>query len=266
MSVICQICKKKFGCVTSNHLKTHGMTTGEYKEIYPNSPMVSSEVRAKTRAKLIGNKHLLGYKHSPESRSKMKGNQNAAGHKCPPGLIAKMRGRKHSLDSRKKMSIAGMGNQNRLGHRHSPKTCRRLSIAATKAIMEGRHGYIRGLRGYYVSSKAGRIHYMSSYEHRAFQLLDQDPNVEGFVVQPFRIPLPNGRNYIPDIHVLHVDGAELVIEVKPAKFVNAKDVLYKTKAAEEYGCAHGMEFLIWTENDLFDLKMIRSCHDLERTA
>ena len=46
--VICAICKKKFKRITGRHLKTHNITTDEYKHKYPKSLMISDKSRNAT--------------------------------------------------------------------------------------------------------------------------------------------------------------------------------------------------------------------------
>lgn len=45
--VTCAVCGKKFGTITWNHLKTHGLTFTEYKLKYPNVKTTSDEVKNK---------------------------------------------------------------------------------------------------------------------------------------------------------------------------------------------------------------------------
>lgn len=52
--VQCQICGKYFRTITSTHLKKHGMTVKEYKELYSDAEIVSNNTREKRIKALTG--------------------------------------------------------------------------------------------------------------------------------------------------------------------------------------------------------------------
>ena len=52
--IICQMCGKPFGRITAAHMKTHGLTTVEYKHRFPDAPMTSE--KTKTRMKFSQSK------------------------------------------------------------------------------------------------------------------------------------------------------------------------------------------------------------------
>lgn len=52
--VQCQICEKYFRTITPTHLKKHGMTVKEYKELYSDAEIVSNDTREKRIKALIG--------------------------------------------------------------------------------------------------------------------------------------------------------------------------------------------------------------------
>lgn len=43
--LICQVCKKQFRQITSSHTKTHGLSLSQYVDTYPNSPVITDELR-----------------------------------------------------------------------------------------------------------------------------------------------------------------------------------------------------------------------------
>lgn len=47
MTVICEVCGAEMKRVEHNHLAKHGWTLSQYKDAFPNSPMISPSVRAK---------------------------------------------------------------------------------------------------------------------------------------------------------------------------------------------------------------------------
>lgn len=42
--VTCEVCKIKFKTINSHHLKKHNMTTEQYKEMFPNSPITNDDL------------------------------------------------------------------------------------------------------------------------------------------------------------------------------------------------------------------------------
>jgi len=69
--------------------------------------------------------------------------------------------------------------------------------------------------------------------------------------QPFKIPIPSDkgeRYYIPDFAVTLIDGTEIVIEVKPAKFVPEKEA--RLKSAQLWLEQRGIHFVVLTEVQL----------------
>ena len=55
--IICQICNIHSGCINTNHLKKHGLTLNEYKEMYPGINVVSQsfkEAKGRGRKKTEG--------------------------------------------------------------------------------------------------------------------------------------------------------------------------------------------------------------------
>jgi very-short-patch-repair endonuclease len=45
--ILCEICKKEFSIINSQHLKNHNITISEYKKIFPNSKFVSANSKEK---------------------------------------------------------------------------------------------------------------------------------------------------------------------------------------------------------------------------
>jgi len=56
MPIYCEICKKEFFFITPKHLKTHQLTTKEYKILYPSAVLSSNERKLKISTGLIGHK------------------------------------------------------------------------------------------------------------------------------------------------------------------------------------------------------------------
>jgi hypothetical protein len=73
MSVICKICNREFGSqITNSHLKTHNMTTVDYKNIYGNDSLSCKEYKEKISKNLLGeNNPNFNNKWSDEQKSKL---------------------------------------------------------------------------------------------------------------------------------------------------------------------------------------------------
>lgn len=73
MSVTCKICDRKFSSqITNSHLKTHGMSTEDYKNKFGKNSLTSKEYKMKRSRKYSGrNNPMYGKKHSDDSREKI---------------------------------------------------------------------------------------------------------------------------------------------------------------------------------------------------
>lgn len=133
-----------------------------------------------------------------------------------------------------------------------------------------------GVNPYFMYSKRGSfyslknqkgIKYDSSYEKKAFELLEEDENVLTFDRCNFYIPYifeTKNRKYVPDIFVTYRNGEKGVIEVKPKYLVSESSevdkfklikTLYqenkeKIQAGKDYCTKNSFLYLLWTESDL----------------
>jgi hypothetical protein len=128
----------------------------------------------------------------------------------------------------------------------------RISAGVAKAYVEDRfHPEYWTKRGHHLSPKAGNVYYRSSYELKAYQLLDADPTVLTYTPEPFAIPYKDAqgqsRNYVPDILVSYIDGSTLLVEIKPQYQLDAPEVEYKHAVAQLH--SQGW-FAVWTEAEL----------------
>lgn len=108
--------------------------------------------------------------------------------------------------------------------------------------------------GHFNSKKnKSRLYFRSSYEERAFELLEEDDQVIRYEVEPFKIEYVSDkgikRYYVPDILVYYDDGSIKLVEVKPEVFIKARDSKYI--AAQHYCRALGYTFVFWSEQQLF---------------
>jgi len=64
------------------------------------------------------------------------------------------------------------------------------------------------------------------------------------------------RKYYPDFFVEYKDGTKRVIEIKQKRKLDTVAVKKKSKAAEQWCEMHGATFLVLTEIELKELKII----------
>ena len=181
---------------------------------------------------------LKGREFSEETRAKISANNVG------------FKGKKHTEASRKKMS------KSQRGKKRSITTRKKISDAMTFAVISGKRiPGTRGEWGHFISNKNNGVslYYQSSYELRAFEILEQDPLVMCYVPHPFSISyIFNGieKRYIPDLLISYISGDQLLMEVKARWEINTPRNLVKFAAAQLYCQEHGLVFSVWTEKDL----------------
>lgn len=127
--------------------------------------------------------------------------------------------------------------------------------------------------GRHASAKAqGHADFESPLEWEYLILLDFDPRVERYEVQPVRVPVPGvPRGYVPDVLVHfcpdalgHVAPSELT-EIKTAEDYRTNEALYAPKfaAAEQFARERGWQFVRKSDKDirtarLKNIKFLRS--------
>jgi hypothetical protein len=116
------------------------------------------------------------------------------------------------------------------------------------------YGHSYGLKGKYVSTKSGEVFHRSSYELTAFKLMDNNPEIIMYLVEPVKIEYNfNGiKNYYPDLLVWYTNMTVKIIEVKPKYKLIDEQVKSKAKAAIEYcRTLDNVSYEFWTEDDLY---------------
>lgn len=114
-----------------------------------------------------------------------------------------------------------------------------------------------GNKGFHYSIKAGKVFYRSSYELSAYLLLDENPRVSTYKVEPYLIPYEdrngNERNYCPDILIEYIDGSRELVEIKPDFFLRNLDIQIKLRAGEIFSENMGFKFSVWSDSNWPDL-------------
>lgn len=100
-----------------------------------------------------------------------------------------------------------------------------------------------------VSTKFGTLNADSTYEAIRIKQLEADPNVVG-IKRATRIPLGDGRHYIPDIEIKYKDGSTVIEEIKPVYKLGDEKIIAKEKAAREFLKDKNIEYRIVSENDI----------------
>ena len=210
----------------------------------------------------------FGKKFSKEYRKKL-----SDSHK---GISSGMKGKNHSKETKEKISITKEGyipwNKGKstpvevrkkqskvaLGRKPSQEARKNMSIAQNKRIKEGKRIIFRNknfISGNFYSLKNKKtIHYRSSYELRAYELLEVDSKVKNYCVEPFAIEYKINETiklYIPDILIYYKNGDKKLVEVKPSRRLNEQINQKKIIAAKEYCKDNDIKFSLWTEEKLF---------------
>lgn len=139
-----------------------------------------------------------------------------------------------------------------LGKKRSLESCEKQSKTRSEKIVAGEYsGWFD--RGYISTTKGGgRVHYKSSWEKKLIEKLEADNRVLSFQYEPMSIPYTldgHKRHYVPDFLVLYYDLRQVMYEVKPSCFVDAKINVAKFQAANDW-CKHaGWEFRVLTEKE-----------------
>lgn len=64
----CQVCGERFEAIQPAHAKKHGLTLKQYRELYPNAPIMTERMRAKRGKGSTSQAHYLSYKGKKPDR------------------------------------------------------------------------------------------------------------------------------------------------------------------------------------------------------
>lgn len=164
-----------------------------------------------------------------------------------PEVKAKRKRTHASVEYKEKQRAAQLIAQNK------PETLLKQSIARVKALIEGRAKInSRGKQGTYQSLKAGAVHYRSTYELKAFKILDDRDDVVSFEVEAFSVPYmfnEKMKRCVPDILVKTLVET-IIVEVKPQYRLKEEQTITKLEAIKNFCGERKMKFEIWTEKEL----------------
>jgi len=110
-----------------------------------------------------------------------------------------------------------------------------------------------GLNGLFPSLKTGRMVWYESFLERDFiYLLEFDPGVVTFAEQPLTLEYTHAgkaRHYTPDFQVQYAPERQVMVEIKPAAFLEQQDNPLKFAAARAWCAERGWTFRVVTEVD-----------------
>lgn len=110
---------------------------------------------------------------------------------------------------------------------------------------------VRGKSMPWQSEKTGEWSFADSgYEIVRMAQLDADPNVLYWGRARFRIPMPDGKTYVPDLIVEYQDGRREVEEIKALWQLENETVIEKAEVAKAYFADMGIGYRIVTEDDI----------------
>lgn len=235
---------------------------------------ISEEQRERIRQSLLGIKRsdefkqkLSEYmKHNPEGIARA--TKNVIEKQCTTGML----GKHHSEETKQKLSEAMSGRTYTEEHRQNISEGRKkmlaetggftkehrekLSKAAARQYANGFDPQLHHRRGWHESPKAGKVFYRSSYEKKAYLILDADETVKTYRAETVQIDYYHPKKdieatYLVDIEIEYVDGSMKWVEVKPAAWLEDDVVVAKLDAGDLYAHEAGVPFEIWTEVELF---------------
>lgn len=212
------------------------------------------------RNRMLSEKNpMFGKKETEEHKrmraEKIKGHRGAwTGKKQPREMIEKriksyLLGHKTSKETRRKLSLSNRGKK-RTREQREQNSIRTSELFIKRGFFSTG---VRGKWGYFYSHKnKENMFFRSSFEEKAYKILEGDKRVIRFFREPIRIPyFYDGltRNYIPDIMVVEKDCKKL-IEVKANWEKQTPKNMAKMKAAIEFCQKTGMKYEMWTEDFL----------------
>jgi hypothetical protein len=163
---------------------------------------------------------------------------------------------KHHLSEQAIASGRSAGENNpTYGKKRSVESREKQSKTRTDRMVNGEYDFSTWTQGGYIESKkAGKtIFCRSSWELKFVQTIEEDETAISLQIEPFSVPYRlNGdaRRYVPDFLVTYVDGRKVLIEIKPECYLAAQINVAKFAAAKEYCALNGLEFEVWTQEDL----------------
>lgn len=146
------------------------------------------------------------------------------------------------------------------GKTHSEETKEKMSSAHVDLYVERKFLQLKNTKcctkhGFYWSEKNQKdIHYRSSYELKAYNILEKNNDVVKYEIEVFKIPYVDKnkqkRYTVPDLLVFYKDNSKMIIEVKSDYYLSRTD-MNKIDAVKKFSKDNNLKFSLWTEKILF---------------
>jgi len=222
----------------------------------------SSGMKGKKQSKETIKKRIESrkwYKHSKETKEKIsEGNKGKIVSekskkkmsKAKRGCIPWNKGKEWPKEIKEKMS------KSRIGKKLSEETKEKISKSIRKKFENGTMSLACFISSKFWSKKNKTwVNCRSSYEKKAFNILEKMPMVTKYEVESLKIQYRNGyddvRTYFPDIFITYKDKSKELIEIKPSILLKNPNNIKKFKAAKRFCKNKDIKFKVWTEYDIF---------------
>lgn len=222
----CKICKFSSENLTSHIIRIHKLSTEEYKIKYNVKMIQSKRIINISKNKTGDNNHFYGKKHSADSKEKMSKSSIGKG----VGVAGKYERTKEIREKISKkvtsLHLKGVYDKNEYGN--------------------GKHVYCQ---------KANKeVYARSTWEQRFIKCIDADPAIVEVVVEPFSIEYEFEsciHRYIPDYHIIYDDCINSLWEIKRQDFIeNDPKTQAKIKVLREYCDRKNMNSFVITLKEI----------------
>lgn len=243
--VICPLCNAMLGQIGHKHLAAHNLTTEEFKKRFPDAGMRPDKMK-KVWSDRCKEFNKTEYMREHVSSSLLEGHKN--------GKYDEIK-EEASKKKKEKFASGEIIVWNKGLNKNDHPSIMSTSDKFRKMWAERRMSSGAKIKGYFYSKKNKKeIPYRSTYELKAFQILEEDANVKKYDYEKIRVRYRDKnyklRSYYPDI----VTSDKRVIEVKSQwifeKQNKEDDVFRKFAAAEKWAQKNGYTFEVWTEKEL----------------
>jgi hypothetical protein len=244
--VKCPICSKMLGQLGHKHLAAHSISFEDFKKQFPDCKMRPDSMRKtwSDRCKRINK--------TKEMRNKV---SKALSDGYASGRLNDVK--KQVSETRKKKFASGeLVAWNKGLTKEINTSLQSTSNKFRKLWSERRMNGGARIKGYFTSTKnQNDIPYRSTYELKAFQILEESNDISGYEYEAMKIRYRDRtgklRTYYPDI----VTDTKRIIEVKSdwvfqKQNPNDDDIFRKFAAAERWASKRGYTFEVWTEKEL----------------
>ena len=139
-------------------------------------------------------------------------------------------------------------------------TREKIGKSVVQQYQQGFDPHTHHMRGWHFSDKLNaKIWYRSSYEKKAYMILDDDTTVDYYKVEAVKVGYHNPEKdiestYLIDIRVVYKSGKIFLVEVKPRKWLENPVIEAKVAAAQAEVEKLGITFEVWDEYKLFGEK------------